>query len=301
MISHLKLWLVCQRLNLPFDIWVPTRAVLFSRKKKKRQSIAAAPDLRSQLPDASAEFLEIIRAVQPYTMTSPERVLALCNAVDYITQNQIAGSIVECGVWRGGSMAAVARTLGGMNRSDRELWLYDTFDGMSEPSDQDVDLRGEMASHLMEVEDRQNAESVWCRSPLDEVRSVMEQTGYPRNQIHYVVGKVEETLVERRPEKIAILRLDTDWYESTRVELEVLFPLMSPGGILIIDDYGHWKGCRRAVDEYFAEHQIAMMLNRIDYTGRIGVYCPIAGGKTGMQPAGKTANQGFGLEAVDGV
>ena len=154
MISHLKLWLVCQRLNLPFDIWVPTRAVLFSRKKKKRQSIAAAPDLRSQLPDASAEFLEIIRAVQPYTMTSPERVLALCNAVGYITQNQIAGSIVECGVWRGGSMAAVARTLGGMNRSDRELWLYDTFDGMSEPSDQDVDLRGEMASHLMEVEDR---------------------------------------------------------------------------------------------------------------------------------------------------
>ena len=275
--------------------------MLFFRKKKNRQAVVAVPDLRSQLPDAPTEYLDIIRAVQSYTMTSPERVLALCNAVEYVAQNQIAGSIVECGVWRGGSMAAVARTLIGLNRMDRELWLYDTFDGMSEPSDQDVDFLGERASHLMDVEDRSDAKSVWCRSPLDQVQSVMKKTGYPCEQVHYVEGKVEETLLERRPQEIAILRLDTDWYESTRIELEVLFPLLSPGGVLIIDDYGHWKGCRRAVDEYFAEHQVAMMLNRIDYTGRIGIHCPGVNAEIGRQTEPKTTNQIFGLEAVDGV
>ena len=100
---------------------------------------------------------------------------------------------------------------------------------------------------------------------------VLTDTGYPDHRCHFVVGKVEETLVDSRPKQIALLRLDTDWYESTRCELEYLFPLLSPGGVLIIDDYGHWEGCRRAVDEYFQKNRITMLLNRIDYTGRIGV------------------------------
>ena len=259
------------------------------------------PDLYAQLPDAPSEFIDTIQAVQPFTMTSPQRVLALCNAVQYILQNQILGSFVECGVWRGGSMAAVARTLVQRGVSDRDLWLYDTFDGMSEPTEKDVDFLGKTARQLLQTEDPQDAKSVWCRSPLGGVQAVMDQTSYPRKRIKFVEGKVEETLLQHLPQRIALLRLDTDWYESTRLELEKLFPLMSPGGVLIIDDYGHWQGCRRAVDEYFQEHQIAMMLNRIDYTGRIGIFYPLD--KKHQQENGANLNQGnrFDQEAVDAI
>jgi hypothetical protein len=86
-----------------------------------------------------------------------------------------------------------------------------------------------------------------------------------------IAGKVEETLPEHAPESIALLRLDTDWYESTRHELEHLFPRVVAGGVLLLDDYGHWKGSRKAVDEYFAAQGITMLLNRVDYTGRLGI------------------------------
>ena len=89
--------------------------------------------------------------------------------------------------------------------------------------------------------------------------------------MHFVQGMVEETIPAGAPEKIALLRLDTDWYESTHHEMVHLFPRISDGGVLIIDDYGHWAGARRAVDEYFHEHNIAILLNRLDYTGRIGI------------------------------
>jgi len=95
--------------------------------------------------------------------------------------------------------------------------------------------------------------------------------GYPEQQIHFVEGLVEETLPAEAPEEIALLRLDTDWYSSTKHELEQLYPRLAPGGVLILDDYGHWQGARRAVDEYFAENQITLLLNRVDSTARIGV------------------------------
>lgn len=230
--------------------------------------------LAAQLPDANVQQIEIIAAVSDHTMTSPERILSLCNAVEFLEQNGVEGDIVECGVWRGGSMAAVARTLMRQPSSHRRLWMYDTYDGMSEPTTKDVDFQGQPARQLMDQQDRSDAKSVWCCSPLEQVKMTMSETGYPQEQIRFVEGKVEDTLPEQVPDRIALLRLDTDWYESTRCELEYLFPKLVPGGVLIIDDYGHWEGCRRAVDEYFTQHQIAMLLNRIDYTGRIGVYCP---------------------------
>lgn len=232
--------------------------------------------LQTQFPDATLTQIETIEAVQEFTMTSPERILSLCNAVNYLSSHRIEGDFVECGVWRGGSMAAAARTLIGDNTFDRTLWMYDTYDGMSSPTDQDIDFQGQAAAQLMNEQDREDAGSVWCRSPLEQVKSTMRETGYPAERINFVVGKVEETLTESIPEKIALLRLDTDWYESTRCELEFLFPKLVPGGVLIVDDYGHWEGCRRAVDEYFEKHQISMLLNRIDYTGRIGIHCPVA-------------------------
>lgn len=229
--------------------------------------------LQNQIPDATPNQIDIVAAVRELTMTSPERILALCNAVEYLSSNQINGDFVECGVWRGGSMAAAAMTLVEADRESltRRLWMYDTYDGMSEPTIQDVDYTGQTAEALMDQQDPADAKSVWCRSPVEQVKSTMVNTGYPIEQIEFVQGKVEETLPVTTPETIALLRLDTDWYESTRCELEHLFPRLVPGGVLIIDDYGHWEGCKRAVDEYFADNKIAMLLNRIDYTGRIGI------------------------------
>ena len=97
------------------------------------------------------------------------------------------------------------------------------------------------------------------------------RSGYPPERVHYVQGKVEETLLGKRPRSIACLRLDTDWYESTRDELEHLFPLLVPGGVLILDDYGFWAGQKKAVDEYFAAHGITLLLQRIDANARLAI------------------------------
>jgi hypothetical protein len=95
--------------------------------------------------------------------------------------------------------------------------------------------------------------------------------GYPEERIHFVPGRVEETLPQNAPKDIALLRLDTDWYASTKHELQHLYPRLVPGGVLIVDDYGYWQGARQAVDEYLSENGLALLLNRIDHTARIAV------------------------------
>ena len=104
---------------------------------------------------------------------------------------------------------------------------------------------------------------------LEEVRENMASTGYPLERIPLVNGPVERTVPEAAPAAICLLRLDTDWYESTRHELNHLFPRVSPDGVMIIDDYGHWHGVRRAVDEYFLEQRACYLMHRLDYTGRM--------------------------------
>lgn len=220
--------------------------------------------------DIDAATLETCKLVRAYTMTSLERVAALCEAVRYVTRHNVPGDIVECGVWRGGSMLAAARTLLEQGDSARTLWLYDTFAGMSDPTELDVRHRdGAAAADLLARHDRTT--DLWAIAPLDEVKRVIALCDYPPEKIRYVMGRVEETIPAHLPQQIAILRLDTDWYESTRHELVHLMPRVSPGGVLIIDDYGFWQGARRAVDEYLAATGARLLLNRIDSTGRIAV------------------------------
>ncbi|MCA9105069.1 MAG: class I SAM-dependent methyltransferase [Planctomycetales bacterium] len=242
----------------------------WSRRLRGKRTVAM-PSGPAIPPDLSAENVEIFQSVNHATMTSPERVSALCDAVRYVVSQGIPGDLVECGVWRGGSSMASALTLIEQGDMGRELWLYDTFEGMSEPTEDDRDFLGQSAAAQLELQDPNDPKSVWCVSQLDEVRGNMRRTGYPADQVHFVVGKVEETIPAQVPETIALLRLDTDWYESTRHELEHLMPRLSPGGVLIIDDYGHWQGCRRAVDEYLSEHGLHLLLHRIDYTGRMAI------------------------------
>ena len=245
----------------------------FGRKKNATAPTCALPE--SSVCDSSDcnEHQWTYESVKEMTMTSAERILALCEAIDYISDSRIPGDIVECGVWKGGSMIAAATTLLRHGDDQRKLWLYDTFEGMSPPSELDVDYLGNNAEELMDNSSVEVSDSVWCCAHLQEVKQNLGSTPYPQNHIHFVVGPVEETLVDQNnlPEKIGLLRLDTDWYESTKVELEVLFPRLVDGGVLIVDDYGHWQGCRKAVDEYLQKNNIRIFLNRIDYTGRIGI------------------------------
>lgn len=221
--------------------------------------------------DLSDEDRALVRAVKSYTLTSAEAVCALADAVRHVVAQDVEGDIVECGVWRGGSMAAVARTLAALKRFDRRLYLFDTFEGMPRPTSRDVNFTGEAAEDLYRKRNGRGAGSDWCRATEEDVARVLAACGYDESKIHLVKGRVEETIPSEAPERIAILRLDTDWYESTRHELEHLFPRLARGGVVIIDDYGHWRGARQATDEFFARQRPGLYLHRVDYTVRCGV------------------------------
>ncbi len=229
--------------------------------------------LVAQFPDVPVAYLETFLQVKPFTMTSPERVIGLCQAVEHAVGRGLPGAFVECGVWRGGSSMAIAGTLCSNLSLDREIWLYDTFEGMSPPSVKDVDCFGNPAANLLEkhAHDREGNDSVWCEASLADVQQNLATIKYPSAMIHFVQGKVEETLPAKCPDQIALLRLDTDWFESTWHELIHLYPRLVSGGILIIDDYGHWQGCREAVDRFRSEFAPDLYLHRLDYTGRLAI------------------------------
>ncbi len=199
--------------------------------------------------DFGVEIIELIKTGFPYTMTSSERIGALSDAVKYIIQNNIEGDFVECGVWKGGSTLAMALTLEKSGIVNRKLFLYDTFEGMTDPTAADKDLNNSSAKDLLQTNSKETS-AVWAYSGLDEVKRTMSLCKYDTNNFIYVKGKVEETLLSSNHQKIALMRLNTDWYESTKIELEVLFPKLVSGGVLIIDDYRYWQGARKVVDEY---------------------------------------------------
>jgi O-methyltransferase len=193
--------------------------------------------------------VDLVEFIAPYTLTGLERRKAMAEALVRIETKRIPGDIVECGVWLGGNII-MARKMA----SQRVCWLYDTFTGMAKPGEVD----GQKAIGRYE---RQAGD--WCRKSLDEVKAAFHETGvYDETKLRFVEGMVEDTLPKTKPERIALLRLDTDWYSSTKIELELLYPRLSSGGVLIVDDYGHWDGARKAVDEYFPKARWV----RIDYT-----------------------------------
>ena len=221
--------------------------------------------------DFTKNNIVIIKKVKPFTLTSNERINSLIQATKYVVDNDVPGDIVECGVWKGGSMMAVALTLLKEKISNKDLYLFDTYEGMSKPTDLDISVEGEKANNQFEENKKSEDSSDWCFASLDEVKQNVMNTNYNLEKIHFIKGKVENTLPENAPKKIALLRLDTDWYESTKHELIHLFPRLVSGGVLILDDYGYWAGAKKAVDEYFSQNKIRILLNRIDQTGRIAI------------------------------
>lgn len=234
----------------------------------------ASPQPSAELPP---DIRQIIDTVRPLTMTSDERICALVEAVRYVIAKDIPGAFAECGVWRGGSVLAMILALQELGISDRDIYLYDTFEGMTAPTEKDTSDFSAPATEIWQDNVSQGKDpfgQAFSNSSFnfDSVKQSILGSGYPEHRIHFVKGPVEETVPETAASEIALLRLDTDWYESTWHELIHLYTRIPSGGVLIIDDYGHWNGCRQAVDEFFARKDIApVLLNRIDYTARLAV------------------------------
>ncbi|MDT5019318.1 MAG: O-methyltransferase [Mycobacterium sp.] len=222
--------------------------------------------------DLEAEFLQLFESCRTETMTSIERMYALYQATCHVLDCEVPGDLAECGVWRGGSVMLMAYTLLSRGCTDRTIWLYDTFDGVSMPDDNDVhEMSGRLARDILDETERSQDDPFWAVAPRALVESNLRRTRYPMHRFRFVEGDVRATIPGEAPASLSILRLDTDWYQSTRHELEQLYPRLSPGGVLIVDDYGYWRGARKATDEYFQTVNNRPLLNRIDYTGRIGV------------------------------
>lgn len=218
--------------------------------------------------DIDEEAAAIIRTVQPFTMTNPEKLYAVITAARYVTRYQIAGAVVECGVWRGGSMHAFARALDAAGAHERDLYLFDTYAGMTAPGPRDRRGDGRAASDLLASYGKKSR--VWAYASLEDVREGFAQVPYPQERLHFIQGPVEQTIPGEAPERIAVLRLDTDWYESTAHELAHLYDRLVPGGVLLLDDYGWWDGSREAVDEFLARTGARLYLARTG-SGRVAI------------------------------
>jgi len=205
-------------------------------------------------------FLESVKNIcNPISMIRDDRFVANILAVEYILDNNLNGDIVEIGVWKGGSIASMLLTLLKNNNVSKKIHLYDTFSGMTPHTEKDFDLKGRTASDLI------NSDPFWlCVAELDEVKNNISKIGYPEDLIFYHKGDICKT--NFIPDKICFLRLDTDWYESTKCELEKFYDSVVSGGVIMIDDYGHWQGCRKAVDEFLSDNPNIEIV-KIDYTG----------------------------------
>jgi len=213
----------------------------------------------------------ILNICSKYSMTGFERMYFLIKAIEQVKNNRTEGDFVECGVWKGGNLILFQKMIEKLNIK-KKIYAYDTFEGMTEPGKFDHTFKKESAKEILhalkkkQVDPKKNIVLAEC-SLNDVIKNYKKNTKFNQNLL-CTKGPVEKTLTLKKniPKKISILRLDTDWYESTKIELEILFPLLVKGGILIIDDYGYWNGAKKAVDQYFFKKKVALF--KIDFTSR---------------------------------
>jgi hypothetical protein len=215
------------------------------------------------------EFLPILETCARFTCTSVEAQYGLFRAVEYVVRAGVPGDFVECGVYKGGSVMVAAMSFRHFGDESRRFWLYDTFEGMPAPTERDLDFAGRTPEQHLSTWGAGDVGQM-AYSPIEEVRENLKRTGVSDERFQLVKGKVEETIPGTLPPgPISVLRLDTDWYESTRHELERLFPRLASGGVIVIDDYGFWRGSREACDEYFGRNGVKILLNRLDRIGSV--------------------------------
>ena len=205
------------------------------------------------------------------SMASPSRLIATLIAVKHVCHLKIKGDFVECGVWRGGNSIIALKIINKL-KDNKNIWMYDTFEGMTKPSEHDYENNTGKNAIIEYKQNQRDDHSNWCYASLEDVKENINNLK-SSSKINFIKGDIIETLKNDNniPDAISVLRLDTDWYESTKKELEILYPKLSVGGVLIIDDYGHWGGCKKAVDEYFEKNGNKPLLIPSDYTGRISI------------------------------
>jgi O-methyltransferase len=206
----------------------------------------------SSLVDAM-RLVRLIRMVLPYSSLLPPRLAALSRLSREIDRRSVRGDIVECGVYNGGS-AAVLASICTRSPLNRRIWLFDSFEGLPQPTLKDGDKAPEYAS--------------WCHGDLSKVREILQKLSIPEARVSIVKGWFQETFPAVQIPEIALLHIDADWYESVKLCLENFYDCVRPGGFIVIDDYGHWQGARKATDEFLSERAPGVNLTRVDYTGR---------------------------------
>lgn len=206
-------------------------------------------------------FWEVVEKTYDYTLLPIETMYSLYETVRYVCSQQIAGDFVECGVFLGGAVMIRAETISRLGYDYRTIYLYDTFEGFNTQRTAEDDIVIESGQP-----------EGWFTAP--NWRSMVEEnlnlTSYPTEHLMIVEGDIEKTAPVCPSSAIAILRLDTDTYYTTRAELQSLYPRLVNGGVLIIDDYGYAYGARRAVTEFFAD-QFQPFLHRINRYARVTV------------------------------
>ena len=206
------------------------------------------------------DFIEYFVKCKNYTMLSRERLYDLYQSIIYTQKSGVIGDIVEIGCWAGGALAMSALTLSGLRQDKIKIWGYDTFNGHNKPSQDEYDVWGK---NQADVFSELNGKD-WAKVDIDTVKNNLKEIGIDSKSYKLIEGKIEETSNKYFPDNISILRIDVDWYEPTIISLNKFYPLISRYGILIIDDYGHHSGSKKAVDQYFSNKNIKFF--HIDYS-----------------------------------
>lgn len=248
-----------RRLGLLLNRLISRSGLVVIRKERYAHEVGLPIEL-------SPIEIDSIYKYRPFSMTSFERLSAIAISMNYLHLNKIEGALVECGVWAGGSIG-LAAYLSQQKGEIRDVILFDTFQGMSAPSEEDT-LEAHEGYRDTLIDD---GSSSWCAVSLNDVKKNLAQSGIEMSKLKFVVGDVSETLIEKSnlPEKIAFLRLDTDWFQSTFDELTHLYPRLTTGAVVIIDDFGAWEGARSAVTKYFQDNNLHPLMVPIDNSGRI--------------------------------
>ena len=210
---------------------------------------------KDNFPNETKKIVKnIINTCNKFSMTSKFRMWVLSEAIRYVKNKKIEGDFVECGVWKGGNIILFQK-LNLLYDLKKKIYGFDTFEGMCEPGEFDKH-KGISATKIAKSEGVQKI-SDWCNATIEEVLANINNNTEIKN-IKLIKGKVQNTLLEKKnlPQKISILRLDTDWYSSTKIELEILYKLLVKNGVLILDDYGYWEGQKKATDEFFKKNNI---------------------------------------------
>jgi hypothetical protein len=224
-----------------------------------------------ELNEDENKIIDYVRA-NNLSMCTTVNLQQTAIACKYIVMNKIPGDFVECGVYKGGN-ALIAAKIFDLYKINKKVYLFDTFTGMTKPTEYDYRISDKSSVLKKYLSLRQNDHTDWAYASIEEVKENFRKIGLLNDNVFFCKGKVENTLdkVSNIPNTISFLRLDTDWYESTKKELEILYNKLVPGGILVIDDYGHYNGAKKAVDEYFKEHSPPPFLSLVDNGARIGV------------------------------